>query len=213
MARFALCGVLLAALALFVAPVHANIPDPGLSTTDDVIRLLPANPGGANVLSTTSITVVVNGPSGPVIGSNVEVRFSAFSEPLICWCSGQAHPIASGTTDGTGTVVFQIFGGGCVDPADANASAAVVAEVFADGIKLAELGAVSYDVVNTAGEFYDGSNFDLSCATGLSDATFHSSAIVGSYNYCSDMDGDGDVDVSDASGIADHIVNATSCTP
>lgn len=198
--------VLAAALitgAFFAGSASAGIPDGALSDVPNVAM----SPGG-----TIEYVVTVNGSQGPVADSVVEIVFSAEADALICWCAGQAHPSITATTDAAGQARFFIAAGGCIDPALVATPPAVT--VYASGIKLKEVGAVSPDAVDGSGLLpTQGWNPGLSCSVDLSDATFHSTPIKsGVYAYCSDMNSDLAVDLSDAVILSAGIKAGLSCS-
>lgn len=190
-------GLLTASVAL------AGIPDPALSDVPNVYY----SPGGAG-----EYIVTVNSSEGPVDGATVQLVFSASADALVCWCVGQTHPIIETTTAANGEASFFIGAGGCLDPAELAMLPAV--EVFADGIKLAEVGAVSPDATDGAGDFpWEGWNPGGSCETGISDGVNHTAPIAsGSYEFCSDVDSDGQVALSDAVTLTVDISTGSACT-
>ena len=225
MARFVRLSMLLTLAAALAVPAMANIPTP----EDSIV------PGNAVLYQRTdvivatgvpatakSIEISVAGPTGTITGATVDivVRTANGADGLVCWCvSGavgtfpQPHPVMTEVTDGSGEAEFTILGGGCVDPARFGD---VVADVFADGIKIGETGFNSPDAVNSVGDLPtdDGYAPDASCVTGLGDAVFHTGPIANSLpEYCSDFTGDGTVDGNDAVLVTPSIVNAASCTP
>jgi hypothetical protein len=142
--------------------------------------------------------VTVVGASGPIDSALVQLVFSTEATNLICWCTGQTKPIVEKYTNASGVARFQIFGGGCLNPA--NVSNPPV-QVFANGILLKQVGIASVDPVDDAGKlpYQVGYNPAGSCKSALSDATFITPAIkTGAANYCTDLDGDGDTDLTDA---------------
>jgi len=222
MARFFRLTVLVGLAAALAVPAFANIPDAGLSTVPGNLVLYQRS--DVIVPPNTSISVNIQGAQGPVNGANVEIRVSAFADPLACWCVSngfagdaaalpQAHPIVSGTTDILGNVSFTILGGGCVDPARLGE---VVADVLADGIPMAQIGMNSPDAVNGSGDLptEDGYVAPAVCETALSDGVFHTGPIANALpEFCTDLDGDGAVGGPDAVLLTPSITNAASCTP
>ncbi|NNF07260.1 MAG: hypothetical protein HKN21_10915, partial [Candidatus Eisenbacteria bacterium] len=155
-----------------------------------------------------SVSITVNGTTGPVSGALVELRIRAAADPLICWESGQGHPSITGITNGSGVATFNIGGGGCVDPQRFGQAAV---DVFADGVKLAEVGVNSPDVVNSMGELPTAQNYvqDPLCIVGLADAVFHTDGIVaGNFEYCSNFTApfDDAVSLGDAIILTSYIV-------
>jgi hypothetical protein len=208
MARFFRMSMLLAAVGVFAATAAvANIPSPELSDVPGYLTITPDASFG--------YTVTVNGPQGPVNGAGVEIRVSAFADPLVCWCAGQAHPSITGVTDTNGQATFNVAGGGCITP---GALGEVVCDVLADGILLGQVGINSPDAVNQSGLLNtdDAFTFDANCAVGLADAVFHTGPISGGLaEPCSKFTApyNGFVGVADAAFVTDYIVNGASCTP
>ncbi len=196
-----LLGVLVAGL-LVPAAVLAGIPDPSLSDVPNVFYA----PGG-----TQEYIVTVNGSSGPIDGATVQLVFSDEADTLIAWCVGQTHPSISATTDINGEAHFFIGAGGCVEPAAT--AGGLVCEVFANGVKLAEVGAVSSDAVDNAGTLpTSGWVVTSSTSVGLADASFHAAPLTsGTYSYCSDVNSDGIVGLTDATILATDIVPGSGC--
>ncbi len=198
------CRALLVAGLLTVFSVGvaaANIPDPGLSDVPNVI---------ATPLASLSYVVTVNGPLGPVAGATVDLVFSGAADALVCWCAGTSHPVISAVTNAGGQATFNIAGGGCVDPARLGGT---VVEVFADGIKLSEVGLVSPDAVDSGGVLpTSGWVVGPPCSVGLSDATFHTGPISsGVYEFCTDVDSDGVVALADAVLLTAPITVGETC--
>lgn len=181
----------------------AGVPDPGLSDAPNVI----VSPQG-----NLEYVVTVVGSSGPIDTALVQLIFSDEADTLVCWCSGETHPLIEAVTNSAGEASFFIAGGGCVEPS-ATVSGLVV-EVFANGIKLAEVGVVSPDAVDGAGILPTGGwNPGVSCAVGLSDATVHTAAIAsGTYEFCTDIDSDLIVSLADAVTLTAPIAGGDACT-
>lgn len=200
-------GILLTTLGLalvfMTAPAWANIPNSSLSTVPNVI----VEPGGL-----TDYTVTIVGQLGPVHQALVELIFSPAADTLLCWCDGQTHPVITGLTDPNGDVVFNISGGGCIDPALLPGGVAV--EVFANGFKMAEVGVVSADAVDSSGNLTtEGWNPVGSCSVGLSDATYFSQSIsTGVYEFCADLNSDGSVGLEDGVMLTQPITSGIFCT-
>jgi hypothetical protein len=186
---------------LIPALAGANVPDPALSTVPNVIM----TPQG-----TIPYVVNVVGSQGPVDAALVEVVFTAAADPLICWCPGQVHPTITALTDPAGDAVFVIEGGLCMDPSRLGGTAV---EVFANGIKLAEVGSVSPDAVDAAGLLSTGGGvIGPPCSVGLSDATFHTPSISsGLYEFCTDINSDLLVDLTDAVILTPPISGGDTC--
>ncbi len=201
--RFRLLIAALAVGAVAASAAYAGIPDPNLSVVPNVLY----SPGG-----TLEYTVTVNGSSGPIDSATVQIVFSSESDTLICWCLGQTHPMVTATTDINGQAHFFIAAGGCVDPSLVSSPPAV--EVFANGIKLSEVGAVSPDAVDAGGLLpTQGWDPQGSCVVGLSDGARHATAIKGGgADFCSDVTSDGVVALDDAVVLAAAIKSGSACT-
>ncbi len=180
----------------------ANIPDPGLSTIPTVV----VSPSG-----TLDYSVNIVGQLGPMNTATVELIWSAEADSLMCWCTGENHPLITSTTDPSGTAVFNIAAGGCLDPSLLSGGIAV--EVFANGFKMAEVGVVSSDLVDGSGiRATQGWNPAGSCAVGLSDASAHTNAFAtGIYDFCSDINSDLTVSLDDAVILTQPITDGLSC--
>lgn len=198
--------LLIAALVagvLIAGSSFAGIPDPTLSVVGNVLY----SPSG-----TTEYIVTVNGSAGPIDSATVQLVFSTEADGLICWCVGQAHPLIEATTDVNGQAHFFIAAGGCIDPSLVAAPPAV--EVFANGIKLKEVGCVSPDAVDGSG-LLPTSGWDpgLYCSVSLADAGLHSPPIKsGTYSFCSDVNSDLAVDLTDAVVLSESIKSGFTCT-
>jgi hypothetical protein len=197
-----LLGVLVAAMVV-PAAVYAGIPDPSLSDAPNVLY----SPGGD-----LEYIVTVNGSSGPIADATVQLVFSGEADTLVAWCVGQTHPTIEATTDVNGEAHFFIGAGGCIDPSQVAAPPAV--EVFANGIKLNEVGAVSPDVVDAGGVLpWLGWNPGPITSVGGNDGSFLGQYFKTSvYNYCADLNSDGVVAGDDASLAGPAIKNSTGCT-
>ena len=186
--------VLLITLAVMAGAgqVSAGVPDPNLCTVPKVLTS-PSHPSAA-----LDYVVTVVGADGPIDSALVQLVFSTEATNLVCWCTGQAKPIVEVYSNASGVARFQIFGGGCLNPST------VVnppVQVFANGILLREVGIASTDPVDNTGKTPNqvGYNPAGSCASALSDASFITPAIkTGAVNYCTDLDGDNDTDLTDA---------------
>jgi hypothetical protein len=198
--------LLAAALVLGVmsaGAADAGIPDPNLSVVPNVLYV----PGG-----TLEYVVQINGAQGPVVDVVVDIVFSAEADGLICWCATESHPQISATTDSNGEAHFFINAGGCIDPSQIAGPA--VATVYADGIKMADVGAVSPDAVDangvlpTAGWVPGGI-----CVVGLADAGFHTPPVKsGAYSFCTDLNSDGAIGLDDASILTPAVKAGASCS-
>jgi len=198
-------GPVLALACLIAGSATASagiIPDPASSDIPNVV----VSPEGLLEYRVT----IRSSTNTPLDGVMVLVKFNAAADGILCWCAGETHPEIMATTNPAGEAVFFIRGGGCVDPA---ALGSIPAEVFADGIKMAEVGIVSPDAVDAAGLFpTSGWNPGGNCVVGLSDATFHTGAIsAGTSAFCSDMDSDGIVALADAVLLTAPIADGESC--
>lgn len=189
--------------AVFAGTAAAGIPDPALSVVPNVVM----SPGGD-----IEYVVTVNGSQGPVADSIVQIVFSSEVDALVCWCAGQAHPEVTATTDAAGQARFFIAAGGCIDPGLVASPPAV--SVYANGIRLREVGAVGPDAVDGAGLVPTlGWNPGASCEVSLSDAALHSTPIkAGSYSFCSDMNSDLLVDLTDAVVLSAAIKAGSTCS-
>jgi hypothetical protein len=198
--------LLIAALVagvLIAGSSYAGIPDPNLSVVNNVLY----SPSG-----TIEYIVTVNGSSGPIDSATVQLVFSTEADGLICWCVGQAHPLIEATTDVNGQAHFFIAAGGCIDPSLVASPPAV--EVFANGIKLKEVGCVSPDAVDDSGILpTSGWAPGAFCTVSLADATLHSPPIKsGTYSFCSDVNSDLSVDLTDAVVLTLGIKTGFTCT-
>jgi hypothetical protein len=190
-------GVAVAATAM------AGVPDPNLSIVKPVI-ISP----GANI----AYTVDVESAEGPVDQALVQILFSTESAGLLCWCNGQAQPLIQGTTNASGLVTFFVAGGGCIDPT--MGVTPPVAQIFANGTLLKEVGVKSPDAVDTSGlKPAQGWNPGSSCTVGLTDATYFTGPIkTGTYDYCADIDSDNVVGILDAVAVTAPIKLGNTCT-
>lgn len=201
-------GVLVASLAI------ANVPVPELST---VPVCAPMSPNGALVYQ-----VRIVGTGGPINAARVNVLFNTVGDSLVCWCStnpyvpGSPHSFFA-NTNASGFATFNLRGGGCVEynlaaiPGDKN----YAGEVFADFVKMQEIGTVSPDAVDNAGRVATDTpvwNPGASCAVGLSDAVKHTTPLATSaYSWCTDINCDKLVSLSDATILTPFLAQATSC--
>ena len=185
---------------------YAGVPDPALSTVPKVLT----SPGHPTTALDYVVTVV--GADGPIDSALVQLVFSTEATNLICWCTGQTKPIVETYTNVSGVARFQIFGGGCLNPAN------VVnppVQVFANGILLKQVGIVSLDPVDDTGKlpYQVGYNPAGACKAALSDATFITPPIkTGAVNFCTDLDGDNDTDLTDAILFTPAIKAGYTCT-
>jgi len=198
--------VLSTALVVGVATVgvaSAGVPNPSLSTVPNIVL----TPDGS-----MPTLIVVVGDEGAIDTALVQVVFSTETAGIVCWCTGQTQPLIQGQTNASGEVTFFVAGGGCVEPAEVGTPPAV--EVFANGVLLAEVGAVSVDAVDDASvRPTDGWNPGTLCTVGLSDATFHTQFVAPFiYDFCSDLNSDLVVDLADAVAITPGIKLGVACT-
>ncbi len=203
--RYQLLLAALVAGVVMAGVANAGIPDPNLSDVPEVVYA----PGGG-----LQYMVTVNGSEGPIDTATVQLVFSTEADGLIAWCTGQDHTnrIISAQTNASGIATFDIAAGGCIDPA--RVAATPVVEVFANGIKLAEVGCVSPDVVDANGVLpTDGWNVTTSTSVSLSDAGFHTPPVkTGVYEYCTDLNSDLSVDLADATILTPYIKGGNNCT-
>ncbi len=203
--RYQLLLAVLVAGVVMAGVANAGIPDPALSDVPEVVFV----PGGG-----LQYIVTVNGSAGPIDTADVQLVFSEEADTLIAWCTGQAHTgrIISAQTNASGLATFDIAAGGCIDPA--RTAGTPVVEVFANGIKLAEVGCVSPDVVDNNGVLPTaGWNVGGTAVVGLSDASFHTPPIKsGAYEYCTDMNSDLLIGLDDASILTPYIKGGANCT-
>ena len=194
--------VALTAGMLFAGISQAGIPDPDFSTVPNVLY----SPG-----ATVEYKVYVGSPDGPVQDAVVQVVLSDEAMGFMCLCSGASENIHTATTDASGEAIFFIAGGGCMDPA---ALTGPPAQVFANGVWLADVGALSPDTVDDNGVFpWQGWDPAGTCAVGLSDATTHTIPIkTGAYSFCTDFNSNGEIDLGDAILITPPISLGESCS-
>jgi len=195
--------VLLTTGVLATSVAIAGTPDPNLSTVPNVL----VSPSG---IFTYNVTVVSS--DGPVNGALVQLSFSTEAAGLVCWCDGQTQPLIESTSNASGVASFNISAGGCIDPSLVSSPPAV--EVFANGFLLKEVGVVSVDSVDPAGllptQGWDNGGI---CTAGLADATYHTPTLKsGAYNFCTDLDSDGDCDLDDAVALTPGLKLGWSCT-
>ncbi len=196
-------GVLVGALTvLSVGNAMAGTPDASMSDVPNVT----VSPGGT---IDYVVTVRDNGGS-PLSNAWVEIRMSPAANALVCWCAGQANPSVFALTGAGGEAVFALSGGGCIDPALLGGT---VAEIYVDGGLLTAVGVVSPDAVDNGGLLpTSGWNPGGQCSVGLSDATFHTGPIAsGAYSYCTDIDSDLAVTLTDAVILTQPISQGASC--
>lgn len=200
------------------SPVRATECDPFGYDLSTVPRAIPMAPDGS--LAYTVRIVCIDGPRQ---NSHVNLLFTDVGDSLVCWCN--TSPWVPGTphsffadTDVNGYATFHLFAGGCVErylaaiPGDRN----FAAEVFADFVKMNECGVVSPDAVDHAGRLSTSTPaWDPAggCATGLSDAVLHTTALAASsYSWCTDINGDRVVSLSDGVILTPYLAAATTCS-
>jgi len=197
---------ILIAAVVALAPLAAGaagIPDPNLSQVPNVV----VAPDGS-----LQYRVVLYSSQGALDSALVQLVFSSETEALLCWCSGQVHPVVSSISNILGQAEFYIAAGGCVDSGLVASPPAV--QVYANGYPVGEVGVVSPDVVDDTGTRpQSGWNPGGQCHVTLSDAVYHSGPIqTFVYDFCSDLNSDGVVNISDAVTLTAPIVNASDCT-
>lgn len=196
-------AIVASALAILGAGVaDAGTPDPSMTDIPNVV----VSPMG----NIDYVVVVRDNGGSPQSNVWVEVQVSPAANALVCWCDGQVNPSIFALTGPSGEAVFNLAGGGCVDPA---ALGGPVADVYVDGILFDSVGIVSPDAVDGSGVLpTSGWNPAGSCAVGLSDATLHTGPIAsGTYAYCTDIDSDLLITLSDAVVLTAPISNGDSC--
>jgi hypothetical protein len=208
-------GVTLALMGMAVASIaSANVPDENLS---NVPNCLGISPTGA-----LTYTVTIIGSGGPITASAVSLRFTTAGDTLICWCNTVPGPrprvIAMPATNGVGVSSIGITAGGCIEynlaaipgPLD------FAGEVFADNVKMQEFGTVSPDAVDTAGRLPTNTSslWDPAgaCAVGLADGVQHTTPLsTATYEWCTDVNCDDVVGLSDATILTPFLAGAASC--
>jgi hypothetical protein len=216
-------GVALAVMGMAVASLaSANVPSSDLS---NVPNCLGISPTGA-----LTYTVTIIGTGGPIASSAVEIRFTTAGDTLICWCSTVPGPRPRtikagdsgngiGFTNGSGVATFNITAGGCIEYGLAAIPGVLdfAGEVFADNVKMQEVGTVSPDAVDTGGklptEFSGGVwNPNGNCAVGLADAVQHTTPLAtATYQWCTDINCDLVVGLSDATILTPFLAGAATC--
>lgn len=196
--------LLLCIMMLVSVPSFATIPDPDNSIVPNVVH----TPSGS-----AEYTVVVNNNAGaPLSGATVLVVFSGEADGLICWCTGQEHPIVEAITDVNGEATFNIAAGGCIDPAQVNSPPPV--QVFANGTLIGEVGVVGPDAVDQTGTlptagWAPGGN----CSSTLPDAVYFTIPIsTNTYTFCTDFNSDGATGILDAVFITVPLSTGMTCT-
>lgn len=214
------CGLLIAfalvRAALPELPAHADTT-PCPWELSSIPRAIPISPDGS-----LAYTVRIVGTGGPINNSSVRIVFTTVGDSLICWCNSSPWVpyfphVFTAVTNVSGIATFHIAAGGCVEnglaaiPGDQN----FAAEVFADLCKMQECGVVSPDAVDNAGR----KSTDVpvwnpagSCAAGLADAVAHTTPLAtATYAWCTDINADHAVTLSDAVTLTPFLSNAVSC--
>ncbi len=206
-------------------------PPPGFSNVPDAMTLSPGTRYPSNPIG--GFTIHIEGSLGPVKGSFVEVEISPDADLLVSWCrapyggaAGQSHPLLTGFTDVNGNVTFEVYGGGCLNPA-AYFGPTFILQVRADGIVLDEPFINSPDVVDLHGKKATdpppeggtmrcdpGPEGTSIASVSLSDAVFHTRGIqLGAREPCTKFTPpfNGSVGVSDAVFLTPYIKNGNVC--
>jgi hypothetical protein len=176
---------------------------------------IPVSPNGSLAYV---ITIICDGRWA--IGSRVEIRFTHVADTLVCWCNSVPGPRPHSFfayTNSMGVATFNIAAGGCIpqySPAIPGPRK-FAAEIFADGMKMQECGIVSPDACDAAGRLTISSPTwepGGACAVGLSDAVYHTMPIGASaYDWCTDINGDHAVGLTDAAILTPYLAAASSC--
>ncbi len=190
-----------------------SVPDPGYSTVPNCLGISPDG--------SLAYTVTIAACNGPIAAAAVQLRFTTVGDTLICWCATVPGPrprVFSATTNANGVATFNIAAGGCIqyNLAAIPGPLKFAAEVFADGIKYQECGTVSPDAVDAAGRLPTNTQslWDPAgvCATGLSDAVKHTTPLAtATYNWCTDLNCDLVVGLSDATLLTPYLASSSSC--
>lgn len=213
MARFLRLGTLLAMVGVLAASTAlAGIPDPLLSTVPNVVYCPKAD---------LTYKVTVMSSLGPVGGASVEVRINGAINNKLCWCTAGGDAPSSGSTknaspvsftktaNGVGVASFNIAAGGCV----ARVPASRIIEVFANSIKIGEVGGLSPDAVDQTGKLpFDTGYNPTQCEVGLADSSYLTPAFKGAANFCGDFNSSGSVSLADVVIFTPHAKGAHSCT-
>jgi hypothetical protein len=209
------CGVLAAVVA------SANVPVPELSTVPRCFQLHPSTTI-ANLIpaNAAKYNVTILGTGGPINAAAVQIRMITPGDTLACWCNGLPGPrpyVFQQSTNGAGVARFVIGGGGCIQwnlgaiPGGQD----FAGEVFADGVRMQEVGLVSSDAVDAAGRratdtprWAPGGT----CAAGLGDAVEHTNPLAtNTYDWCTDFNCDNNSGASDAVIVTPFLAGAASC--
>lgn len=213
MARFLRLGTLLAMVGVFAASAAlAGIPDPLLSTVPNLVYCPKAD---------LTYKVTVMSGLGPVASASVEVRINSAINGKLCWCTAGGDAPSAGTKK-TGVVSFtktaslggvaefKIGAGGCV----AQVLGSRFVEVFANGVKIGQVGCLSPDAVDQTGKLpFDTGYAPTQCEVGLSDSSYLTPAFKGTVaNFCADFNSVGGVTLADVVIFTPHAKGAHSCT-
>jgi hypothetical protein len=206
-------------LGLWAMPIAAREPAQGSCHPHDLSSVPPCLTISADGSLTYQVSIICQ--NGPVVGSLVEVRFNSVGDTLTCWCFDDPGPrphFYQAATNSLGVAEFRIRGGGCVeleDPAIPGVRKHV-AEVYADGVKMQELGLVSPDIVDANGrravDAPNGWDPAGTCGSGLADAVAFTPSIASSeYDWCADMNCDDAVTISDAVTLTPYLSGSIAC--
>lgn len=196
----------------YVYTDEPGFPNPTMSDVPTVAY----SPSG-----TMAYTVTVRDINGaPVPGENVFVSLWDFHtdqhvREMVSFCDGWPG-YALAVTNELGEATFNIEAGGCIDPYRIeHAPFEIVASAPTGGLyPLAMRGGVSSDAVNAAGRLPSDPAYVKPdpAHVGLSDATFHTEPLSsGLYEFCSDVDGDGAITLSDAVLLTEDLSYSASC--
>lgn len=213
--KFSLATVLALAL-LCGAPAGPPPARAGGGVDLSIVRkCLPLSPNG----SLTYVCTII-GEYGPVAASLVQIVLTVPGDTLACWCGPEApvrpHVFAA-TTGPTGVATFAIQGGGCGAYGDSRWPGIndFAGEVFADGVRLKEVGIMSPDPVDSFGREALSTptwNPAGTCGAALSDAVRFTTPLAnGTYDWCTDMNCDNSVGLSDATILTPFLAASTSC--
>jgi len=217
----------LAAVALSAAgPASAGgSADPGLlpelCTVPRCFQMHPST-AIANAIPNhgAKYNVTIVGSGGPVASSAIQIRMITAGDTLACWCNGLPGPrpyVFQQSTNTMGQARFVIGGGGCVQYGLASIPGTIdyAGEVYADGVRMQEIGIVSSDAVDAAGRRATDTprwNPGGSCGAGISDAVEHTGPLANDlYDWCTDFNCDAATGVADAVIVTPFLAGAASC--
>jgi hypothetical protein len=190
----------------------------------DVSPCLVLSPDGSLEYKVTVMGSLTSYPCSapqPIPNSMVQIRFTNASDSLVCYCATVTGPrprLFSVRSNALGQSSFRIAGGGCAERGNPAfpGPGKYAAEIFFDGVRVGELGIVSPDVVDNAGRrMLDSPQWQPagSCAAGLADAVEHTGPIAESqYAWCSDLNCDQQVGISDAVLVTPYLAGALACS-